>query len=100
MSNQKTLLTPADFSAWQKMNAASIRGREAENQRAVDDAVIRWVMPAIQSGMGLAEAGDIAVRGFSYGTRNGIYFNKAAVRRALKSIGWQLKRDRAGDAEE
>jgi hypothetical protein len=89
-------LTPADFLAWQKVNAAMLRVDAERQQRAVDDAVINSVMQAMQSGMCLHDAGRIIVRNFQYGCRHGINYTPAAVRRALKAIGWEPKRKRAG----
>jgi len=50
--------------------------------------------------MCLHDAGRVIVRNFHYGCRDGINYTPAAVRRALRSIGWESKPKQAGsDAE-
>ncbi|AYE27829.1 hypothetical protein CNX72_11015 [Burkholderia pseudomallei] len=93
-------ITPAEFLAWQKVNAVMLRDKEQHQRRAVESAVIKSVMHAMNAGMDIHEAGDAILRGFHYGCRDGINYTPAAVRRALRAIGWQTKRERAGgDAE-
>lgn len=96
MSNPKNYITPSDFLAWEKVNAAMLRDEAKYQQRAVDDAVIKSVMQAMQRGMCLHDAGRVIVRNFHYGCRDGISYTPAAVRRALKAIGWEPKRKDAG----
>jgi hypothetical protein len=94
-------ITPSDFKAWQKVNAAMLRDNEDRQRAAAEDAVIKSVMRAMYAGLGLQEAGDHIVRGFQYGCREGISYTPATVRRALRTIGWLPKRERAagGGAE-
>ncbi|MFV8582127.1 hypothetical protein ACNRBH_23785 [Ralstonia pseudosolanacearum] len=92
-------ISPADFLAWQKVNAVMLRDNEELQRRAIDDAVIKSMMHAMQAGFDLHAAGDWLVRCFHYGCRDGINYTPAAVRRALRSIGWLPKRERAGGAE-
>ncbi|WP_157649037.1 hypothetical protein [Burkholderia ubonensis] len=100
MSNANNYISPADFLAWEKVNAALLRDQEERQRRAIDDAVIKAVMQARQRGMCLHDAGRVILNNFHYGCRDGINYTPAAVRRALKSIGWEPKRKHAGgDAE-
>ncbi|NRO97707.1 hypothetical protein GWC77_17440 [Paraburkholderia sp. NMBU_R16] len=96
MSTPNNYITPSDFLAWEKVNAAMLRDEAERQRRAIDDAVIKAVMQARQSGMCLQDAGRIIVRNFQYGCRDGISYTPAAVRRALESIGWEPKRKNAG----
>jgi hypothetical protein len=93
-------LTPEDFLAWRKVNTAMLRDVENRNQRAVDDYVIKGVMLAIQGGLTLNQAGDAFLRNPGYGYRNGIHYTPGSVRRALRSIGWLPKIERAGGTAE
>lgn len=92
-------ISPADFLAWQKVNAVMLRDSEEQQQRAIEHAVNKSMMHALQAGFDFHEAGDWLVRGFQYGRRDGINYAPAAVRRALRAIGWMPKRERAGGAE-
>lgn len=101
MSSPNYHITPSDFLAWQKANAAMLRDAEELNQRAVDDYVLKGVMRIMQKGrIALNEAGDAFLRNPGYGFRDGIHYNQESVRRALRSIGWLPKRQRAGGSAE
>ncbi|SMG28280.1 hypothetical protein [Paraburkholderia susongensis] len=95
-------LTPADFLAWKKVNDAMLLDDDERNQRAVDDAVIKFVMREIRRGAEFEDAGDFAarIRQASYGVHDHVRYTPSAVRRALRAIGWKPKRERAGEVPE
>ena len=93
-------MTPEDFKAWKTINEQALKVIEEGHQLAVDDTVIRWMMDAMQRGLSLDDAGEMILRCFNYGTSGGVTRTKGMVRRSLKAIGWESKRERAGGAAE
>lgn len=100
ISTTENYITAVDYIAWEKFNKAILLDQGQRQQRAIDDAVIKDVMHARQAGLSLQDAGRVIVRNFHYGCRDGINFTPAAVRHALKSIGWNPKRKTAGGDDE
>lgn len=94
-------MTPEAFLAWERANAELIQDVLAENQRRVDDQVIRFVMEALDQRATKEQAGDQALKTL-LGTRGGTCFTREGIERSLRSIGWIPKRERglAGGAHE
>ena len=93
------LITPDDFAAWQRGNAALLHDALAENQARVDDSVIRAIMQALTQRVSLEQAGDTVLATF-LGTRSGVCFTRAGIMRSLRAIGWTPPAKRRGSAHE
>jgi len=92
-------LTPADFLTWQRDNDALLQDVLAENQRRVDDAVVRFVIDSMGHRVTLEQAGDVALKTLC-GTRDSVCFTSEGIQRTLRAIGWKPPRERDGGAHE
>lgn len=87
-AKSQPLMQPADFIAWQDYNADALAAREEFSRACVQDAVIRAVIAMQEKAYSLQDAGDILSRRFVWGCRDGVNYTPAAVRSALRAIGW------------
>lgn len=84
-----------EFNDWKKSKAAKLEEAQAQNQRAVDSAVIKSVTGLLKQGMTIDAAGDLLLRNGNFVSRPGIvWFTDEAILKTLKSIGYRTKGER------